>query len=187
VDVYVGSVGLTYVHIVLSCKLTKSYRIILHAGGLLFSEGIGHRLKGLPVPVTCQSMSCTPTAITTRKSKATSSKPATAPAPTTGRQRQRQPPLTESKVESSRRLVGSISTNVLGKRSAASSSTEPEPELEPRTKRTRHAKDCDDLVPWPCTSASWNDPDALEIIYSDLRRHMCAVKRRIEELDKSAP
>jgi hypothetical protein len=185
VDVYVGSVGLTYVHIVLSCKLTKSYRIVLHAGGLLVSEGIGRRLKGLPVPVTRQSMSRTPTAITSRKGKATSSK--SAPASTTGRRRQRQPPLTESKVESSRRLVGSISTNVLGKRPAASSSTEPEPELEPRTKRTRHAKDCDDLVPWPCTSASWNDPDALKIIYSDLRRHMCAVKRRIEELDETAP
>ncbi|EAW18259.1 uncharacterized protein NFIA_082060 [Aspergillus fischeri NRRL 181] len=164
--------------------------IVLHGGGLLFSEGIGRRLQGLPGPVTRQAMSRTPTA-----SKATSSKPALAPAPapTTGRQqqRQRQPPLTKSKVEmkSSRRLAGNISTSILGKRSAsASSSTEPESEPEPRNKRTRHAKDCDGkLVPWPCTTSSWNDPDALKTIYSDLRRHMCAVKRRIAELDKSVP
>ncbi|KAH1547976.1 hypothetical protein LV164_003950 [Aspergillus fumigatus] len=165
--------------------------IVLHAGGLLFSEGIGRRLEGLPGPVPLRSMSRTPTA-----SKATSSKPAPAlppaPALTTGRQRQRQrqPPLTKSKVEmgSSRRLADSFSTSILGKRSAsASSSTEPKPEPEPQTKRTRSAKGCDGkLVPWPCTTASWNDPDALKTIYSDLRRHMCAVKRRIEELDEPA-
>ncbi|GFF66730.1 hypothetical protein IFM62136_06725 [Aspergillus lentulus] len=181
--------------------------IVLHAGGLLFAEGIGRRLRGLPVPVpgTLQAMSRTPTptttAITAHKGKATSSKaaPAPAPAPTTGQQRQRQPALTEPKMEmeSSRRLAGTpVSTSVLGKRSAsasasasASSSTEPEPELAPRTKRTCHSKSKNydgSLVPWPCTSTSWNDPDALKTIYSDLRRHMCAVKRRIEELDELA-
>ncbi|RHZ60622.1 hypothetical protein CDV55_105701 [Aspergillus turcosus] len=135
--------------------------IVLHGGGLLYTEGIGRRLRGLP-PLQSPR---TP-AITARKAH----------------------PLTESKVESrsrrgdksslpTRRLAGnSNSTSVLGKRSAASS-------VEPQAKRTCHKDRDGKLVPWPCTTASWNDPDALKIIYSDLERHVRAVKRRIEELE----
>ncbi|KAF7169076.1 hypothetical protein CNMCM6106_004033 [Aspergillus hiratsukae] len=125
-------------------QLAETYRIVLHGGGLLYTEGIGRRLKGLPPLQSTR----TPAAITTRK--ATSSKPAIG----------RQPPHTE-------------------KRSAAPSIEPPGP-----TKRTRHSKDRDGkLVPWPCTSTHWNDPDALKIIYSDLQCHTRAVKRRIEELE----
>ncbi|KAF7125970.1 hypothetical protein CNMCM5793_002329 [Aspergillus hiratsukae] len=157
-------------------QLAETYRIVLHGGGLLYTEGIGRRLKGLPLLQSTR----TPAAITTRK--ATSSKPAIG----------RQPPHTESKVEPRRgdslivrpsslstRRLASNSTSILKKRSAAPSIEPPGP-----TKRTRHSKDRDGkLVPWPCTSTHWNDPDALKIIYSDLQCHTRAVKRRIEEFE----
>jgi hypothetical protein len=175
----------SYRHIIL--QLADTYSTVLQHGGLLFTEGIGRRLKGLPVPKTkglvpvrpvlLQSTSRTPTAITTRK--ATSSKP------TMGRQ----PPPAESKVGSrsgdksllsTRRQAGN-SSSILGKRSACAAS------IEPPTKRPCRSEGRDgELMPWPCTSAQWNDPDALQTIYSDLQAHMRAVKRRIEELEVRA-